>query len=191
MFDHHFNCAAHHAIATLRYIQLQIVFMFFTIFLNLDDLSPDLQEEGAEYPPAMKSVLAKLLPLASGISEADGGASAKLHWRFIGLANTLLLLLLPPPTGHDAAAATQHLASLLPSQLPAHQSIGMAGLVYLLDRDVSKHISVRLLLHLCFVSLLTALPKISVSATLHIFRAAACNRPPLHSSLPFTSQHQK
>lgn len=92
-------------------------------------------------------MLGKLLPLASGPSEADGGSGAKLHWRFIGLANTLLLLLLPPPTGHDAAAMTQHLASLLPSQLPAHQAVGMAGLVYLLDRDISKHISVRIPQH--------------------------------------------
>ena len=101
-----------------------------------------MQEAGTDYPPAMLSVLRKLLPLASGVTEANGASGAKLHWKFVGLANTLLLLLLPPPTGHDAAATTQHLASLLPSQLPSHMAIGMAGLVYLFDTEVSKHLPV-------------------------------------------------
>ncbi len=90
----------------------------------------------------MRSVLSKLLPLSSGARETSEVSEAKLHWRFVGLANTFLLLLLPPPTPQDAAETTQHLASLLPSQLPAHQAISMAGLVYLFDRDTSQHIPV-------------------------------------------------
>ena len=89
----------------------------------------------------MRSVLAKLLPLSSGAADVSGSAG-KLHWRFVSLANTLLLLLLPQPTPHDAAQITSHFVSLLPSQLPAHRMISLAGLIYLFDLEIVKRLPV-------------------------------------------------
>ena len=100
-----------------------------------------VQESGSEFPPGMRSVLAKLLPLSSGAADVSGSAG-KLHWRFVSLANTLLLLLLPPPTPHNAAQITSHFVSLLPSQLPAHRMISLAGLIYLFDLEIVKRLPV-------------------------------------------------